>query len=153
MVRSGHAYQSRFESFPVETDAHFYRVNRYVDRKCCEQIWPTAPSNGPTADCGSGNMERRIIESRSRWPISLPRKWLEYVHEPVSDAELAASRRSVILGTRHESTAWGETTARKLGLEATLRKPGRPKQGSPGHAPVSLRITGGMTRNRRCHFG
>src|SRR5260370_24593826 len=29
---TGHIYQGRFKSFPVETDDHFYTVMRYVER-------------------------------------------------------------------------------------------------------------------------
>src|SRR5438105_428057 len=29
---TGHIYQGRFKSFPVETDEHFYTVLRYVER-------------------------------------------------------------------------------------------------------------------------
>ena len=31
-VGYGHLYQGRFKSFPIETDEHFYRVVRYVER-------------------------------------------------------------------------------------------------------------------------
>ena len=31
-VACGHLYQSRFKSFPVESDGHFYAVVRYVER-------------------------------------------------------------------------------------------------------------------------
>lgn len=29
---SGHVYQGRFTSFPVQDDDHYYAVNRYVER-------------------------------------------------------------------------------------------------------------------------
>ncbi len=29
---SGHLYQGRFKSFPIEQDEHFYTVARYVER-------------------------------------------------------------------------------------------------------------------------
>ena len=32
MVGFGHVYQSRFKSFPVETNEYFYQVNQYVER-------------------------------------------------------------------------------------------------------------------------
>ncbi len=31
-VGYGHLYQSRFKSFPIESDEHFYAVVRYVER-------------------------------------------------------------------------------------------------------------------------
>jgi len=129
MVGYGHVYQSRFKSFPVETDEYFYQVNRYVERNALRANLAARAEQWPYGSLWireHGTAEHR--ELLSRWPLSIPRNWLEYVHEPVSDAELAALRRSVVRGTPYGNTAWVESTARKLGLEATLRKPGRPKK-------------------------
>jgi putative transposase len=63
----------------------------------------------------------------SAWPLPKPKKWKDYVNQPASEAELEALRRSVARGTPYGKSAWIESTARKLGLESTLRKPGRPK--------------------------
>ena len=32
MVGYGHVYQSRYKSFPVESDEYFYQVVRYTER-------------------------------------------------------------------------------------------------------------------------
>jgi putative transposase len=64
----------------------------------------------------------------SDWPAARPRNWAHYVNQPATDAELEAIRRSCRRGSPYGSAAWIETTARKLGLESTLRSPGRPKQ-------------------------
>ncbi len=32
LVGTGHVYQARYKSFPVETDEYFYQVLRYVER-------------------------------------------------------------------------------------------------------------------------
>ena len=73
-----------------------------------------------------GSAEHRAMISE--WPLPRPRKWLQYVNEPETEAELVALRRSCMRGTPYGGTAWIEKTARKLGLEATLRSPGRPKK-------------------------
>jgi len=129
MVGYGHVYQSRFKSFPVETDEHFYQVNRYVEGNALRANLVNRAEQWPYGSLWirkHGTAEHR--ELLSRWPLSIPCRWLEYIIEPVSDAELAALRRSVVCGTPYGSPAWVESTVRKLGLEATLRKPGRPKK-------------------------
>ena len=68
----------------------------------------------------------RIRKLLSALPQSIPKSWSKYVNEPASEAELAALRRSVARGTPYGSTTWVESTVRKLGLESTFRKPGRP---------------------------
>ena len=60
-------------------------------------------------------------------PGAIPDR-LQYVNKPASEAELAAIRKSCVRGTPYGSPDWISKTARKLGLESTLRKPGRPKK-------------------------
>jgi putative transposase len=129
MVGFGHVYQGRFKSFPVETDEYFYQVNRYVERNALRanqvvraEVWPWSSlwiSKYGTAE------HRAMI---SDWPLPRPRKWLRYVNEPETEAELSALRRSCLRGTPYGSPDWIKKTARKLGLQATLRSPGRPKK-------------------------
>jgi len=52
MVGYGHVYQSRFKSFPVETDEYFYRVVRYTERNALRanlvskaEEWPWCSRN------------------------------------------------------------------------------------------------------------
>jgi putative transposase len=124
----GHVYQGRFKSFPIEEDAHFLTVCRYVERNAVRakrvkraekwqwsSLWrwkqPTEP--GPAL--------------LSAWPISRLPNWIERVNEPLPELELAAIRKAVQRGTPIGSTAWVQQTASRLGLESTLRKRGRPR--------------------------
>jgi putative transposase len=129
LVGTGHVYQSRFKSFPVQTDEYFYQVVRYVERNALRANLVKRADNwayGSLWIREHGTTEHRAL--LSAWPLPKPRKWLEYVNEPASESELAALRRSVSRGTPYGSSEWSESTARKLGLEATLRQPGRPKK-------------------------
>ena len=62
------------------------------------------------------------------WPIPEPPDWLQLVNAAQTEAELAALRRSVTRGTPFGSPTWTERTARRLGLEFTLRSRGRPRK-------------------------
>jgi len=127
MVGYGHVYQSRFKSFPVETDEYFYQVNRYVERNALRANLVKRAEDWPYGSLWirqHGTAEHRKL--LSAWPQSIPKSWSKYVNEPASEAELAALRRSVARGTPYGSTTWVESTIRKLGLESTFRKPGRP---------------------------
>lgn len=129
MVGYGHLYQGRFKSFPVETDDYFYQVNGYVERKA---LRANLVSKAEQWQWGSlwirqfGSAEHRAM--LDKWPIPKPRKWLQYVNKPASESELVAIRKSCVRGTPYGSPDWISKTARKLGLESTLRKPGRPKK-------------------------
>ena len=128
-VGYGHVYQNRFKSFPVETDDYFYQVSRYVERNALRahlvstaQAWKW----GSLWIRQHGSAEHRAM--LSKWPVPLPQKWIQYVNQPASEAELKALRKSSVRGTPYGSPDWVIQTAKKLGLESTLRLPGRPKK-------------------------
>jgi len=64
----------------------------------------------------------------SAWPVPRPRRWVELVNKPQSEAELAARGRCVQRGCPYGEDEWVEQTARELVLEATLRPRGRPRK-------------------------
>ncbi|MEX2117985.1 MAG: transposase [Pirellulales bacterium] len=69
----------------------------------------------------------RWVARLHRWPISMPPQWLARVNRPQREAELAALR-SVNRGAPFGSPAWQRRTARRLGLQYTLRPRGRPRK-------------------------
>ncbi len=126
---SGPLYQGRFKSFPVETDEHFYRLCRYVERNAlraqlvrrAEQwrwssLWQLAADNHPV--------------SLDAWPLPRRRQWIEYVNSMETKAELGALRAAVKRGCPFGSSEWRRRTATSLRLEKTLRPRGRPPKGS-----------------------
>ena len=128
-VGLGHVYQGRFKSFPVETDACFYRLLRYVERNALRAHLVSEAEEWPWSSLWIrrfGTPEHRAM--LARWPLPRPRKWLQYVNEPETEAELEALRRSCTRGAPHGSAKWVQKTAKELGLEATLRRPGRPRR-------------------------
>ena len=93
---TGHVYQGRFKSFPVQEDDHFYTVGRYVERNAQRarlakraEAWRWGSAWRMT----HGDREaRRLIAA---WPLPRPRRWLDGLNEPQTEAELAALRRCV----------------------------------------------------------
>jgi len=117
---TGHLYQGRFKSFPIESDEHLYRVLRYVERnglranlvdRAEDWRWSSlwARESGDTA-------ARTLL---CDWPEPVPCDWPRHVNKPQTDAELAGLRRSVARGDPHGSEKWLRKTAFKLGLELT----------------------------------
>jgi hypothetical protein len=70
----------------------------------------------------------------AQWPVGPGERWQEYVNQVETEAELKALRRSAWSGTPFGATIWRQTTAKRLGLESTLRSPGRPKSGKSEQA-------------------
>jgi putative transposase len=122
---SGHVYQGRFRSFPIQEDDHLLAVLRYIERNPvraglveCAQDWrwsSAAPprGGGPALDGG---------------PVPRPVEWLGYVNAPQTEAELEAVRECIRRRRPYGDSAWRERAARQLGLEASLRPRGRPQK-------------------------
>lgn len=127
----GHIYQGRFKSFPVQDDNHFLTVSRYVERNALR-----ANLVDKAEDWKWGSLSRwldrieRDPKLLSSWPVPRLPNWAARVNAPLSDNELKAIRRSVKRGAPLGNEAWVEQTVRRLGLETTLRKHGRPKKES-----------------------
>jgi putative transposase len=126
---TGHLYQGRFKSFPVQTDEHFYSVMRYVERNALRaklvdraEAWPWS-SLWRRASAG-----RDAANLLHAWPQPVPRGWLRHVNQPQTEAELKAIRHAVQRGTPFGGAQWQVRTAKRLGLEWTLRPRGRPRK-------------------------
>jgi hypothetical protein len=61
-------------------------------------------------------------------PISRPGNWGKLVDEPQGEKEWEALRCSRRRGRPYGDGAWAMTTARRLGIESSLRDIGRPKK-------------------------
>ena len=123
----GPLYQGRYKSFPVQTEAYFYNVARYIERNPVRakltdrvELWPWS-SRGLNG-YGSANLPRL-----SSWPLPQPSDWLAIVNRPQSDDDIQRLRNSVNRGCPLGNTDWAHTVAERLKLEATLRPLGRPR--------------------------
>lgn len=125
---SGHIWQGRFKAFPIEADEHLLTVLRYVERN------PLRAALVRRAEQWLWSSARPWQETDARpsflasGPVARPRHWLDWVHEPLTAAELAAVRHSVNRGTPFGSESWVKRTAQRLDLESTLRPRGRPRK-------------------------
>jgi putative transposase len=126
----GPLYQGRFKSFPIQEDDHLRTVCRYVERNPLRAglvrraekwrwscLWHRAQG---TADL-----------LLSPWPFALPDQWVDHVNQVETEAELEAVRRCVQRGSPFGQEPWLKATAKRLGLESTLRPRGRPKKQLP----------------------
>jgi putative transposase len=124
----GHLYQGTYKSFPVQEDAHFLTVARYVERNALRanlaeraEAWQWASLW--RREHGSPQ-ERGIL---AEWPVARPADWLAGVNEPQTDKELDALRESVRRGRPFGAPDRQARTAEALALQFTFRPRGRPK--------------------------
>jgi putative transposase len=122
----GHLYQGPFKSFPIEGDDHFYTVCRYAERNAAraslvhrveDWTWGGLWSYLHAGDCRAIGL--------ADWPLPRATSWSDWVNTPLTESELNAVRTSVRRGRHYGDPQWQESTAEKLGLQYTLRQPGR----------------------------
>jgi len=126
---SGHVWQGRFKAFPIEDDEHLLTVMRYVERNPVRaktipirkaQRWPWSSIGSPPKDLEPPQV--------SAGPVPRGKDWLRWVNEPQTESELIALQESVNRDRPFGSQSWQEQTAKRLGLEHSLRPRGRPKK-------------------------
>jgi putative transposase len=126
---SGHLYQGRFKSFPVQTDDHFYSVVRYVERNALRAGLTSRAEEWRWSSLwrrhSGDDQAKSLLHS---WPLPEPRRWIATVNRPQTESELKSLRQSVNRSTPFGTTQWQLRTAKKLGLEWTLRARGRPRK-------------------------
>ena len=126
---SGHVWQGRFKSFPIQDDDHLLTVMRYVERnpvraksipirKAQNWMWssigiPPKDTNAPEINPG---------------PVKRRKDWLNWVNQPISKSERDALHLCISRGQPFGKDKWKLTTAKKLGIESSLRPRGRPKK-------------------------
>jgi putative transposase len=122
---TGHLYQGRYKSFPVQGNVYLLVVLRYVERNGLR-----ANLVARAQDWSWSSLWRREhgqgLGILSDWPVPRPADWLNFVNEPQTQAELEALRRSVNRGCPFGDDEWQKQVVTDLGLEATLRPRGRP---------------------------
>jgi putative transposase len=127
---SGHVYQGRFKSFPVQADEHLLAVMRYVERN------PVRAGLAERAEAWRwGSAWARLQEdvATRRWLATpdepaLPPTWLDRVNQPQTEAELKALRNCIRRGAPFGDDAWVAASALRLGLQHTRRPRGRPRK-------------------------
>ena len=123
----GHVYQGRYKSFPVSDDDHFHSVCRYVERNALTAHVVDRAEDYRWGSLWNWNGGDSVIEL-SPWPVKRLPRWIERVNQALTDKELKAIRKCVQRGSPFGSEKWVQETAKKQGLELTLRSRGRPKK-------------------------
>jgi REP-associated tyrosine transposase len=116
---SGHVWQGRFKSFPVQRDEHLLMVVRYVLQNPVRSGLVASVNDWPWSSC-------RRSELADPCPVEVEANWLTQVDEPLSAAQLASIRESVNRQRPFGETDWQTKIASLFGLESTMRPRGRP---------------------------
>ena len=126
-VGTGHLYQDRFKSFPVQSDLHLLLVLRYVERNALRANMVSRAEDWTWCSLWR-RQNKRGLAMLSDWPVERPTDWVDFVNEPQTQEELDALRRCVNRGCPFGEDEWQKVTIEQLGLERTVRPRGRPRK-------------------------
>jgi putative transposase len=128
---SGHLYQGRCKSFPVETDEYFLALCRYVEANPLRaklvyqaekwrwsSLQPAKPFLRPPDE----------FPLVAPWPDDRPTNWKRVVNEPLAESDRERIESSVQRDSPLGSDRWSKQLATKLKLRQTLNALGRPRK-------------------------
>jgi hypothetical protein len=107
-----------------------FTVCRYVERNALRANLVTSAEQWRWSSLWH-RVNRSAAVTLADWPLRPGQNWLDYVTQAETEAEWKALRRSAQVGIPFGETVWQQATAKRLGLESTLRPPGRPKRLRP----------------------
>jgi len=123
---SGHLYQGRYKSFPVEDDVYFRTLLRHVESnplkaKLVEraQDWQWSSLGGDTS---------LLTKMLDPWPVERPRDWTALVNRPMKEADTKQICECLKRDRPLGSESWTRQISERLGLMYTLNPRGRPRR-------------------------
>jgi putative transposase len=116
----GAVYQARYRALPVQTDAHFLRVCRYVERNPLRAGLVARAEDWRWSGLGQ---DRRFcpVVPLGTWPVPRPVNWVAWVNQPLTASEEGAIRECVTRSRPYGDGDWVRVTAQALGLERHSR--------------------------------
>ena len=129
-IGSGHLYQGRYKSFPVEADTYLLSLLRYVERnplraKMVQKAEDWRWSSLWIRENGTDEQKKLLTE----WPIDVPDEYVKWVNEPQTVKEMEDINLCIRKNRPFGSDGWVDDVCKKFSLESTKRDSGRPRKG------------------------
>lgn len=117
---SGHVWQGRFKSFPIQRDEHLVVVLRYVLQNPVRAGLVKSPREWSWSSIQrAGLADPCPVDGQAEWGVALD--------EPLPVQQLKVVNECVNRQRPFGASWWQVEIARRLGLESTIRARGRPK--------------------------
>jgi len=129
-IGEGHLYQGRYKSFLCQTDDYLLSLIRYVERNAkkanlCNLAEDWKWSSIYKRERGADEQKEILAE----WPIEIPKNYLSLLNAKQNASEEDAIERSIIKNSPYGDESWIKKVSKDYGLEQTLRRVGRPRNG------------------------
>jgi putative transposase len=124
---TGHLYQGRFKSFPVQNESYYLTALRYIESNPLRAglVNRSLDWNWSSLAIRKGIAKDGIAISKG--PVDLPDNWLDMVDILPGETDLKKIEHCINRGVPFGRQDWVEQTAKKLHLTSTVKPIGRPK--------------------------
>jgi putative transposase len=127
---TGHVYQGRFKSFPIQSNWRYLKVMQYIEanplaagmvKTAADWPWSSYTHRYPAA--GVPNFAKPF--KLHPGPLPTPKNWPEIVNQKLQEEEIAELSKCIKKGSPYGEKDWTIKTAEELNLQSTLRERGR----------------------------
>ncbi len=129
-VGTGHLYQGRFKSFPIQSEYYYLTVLRYIESNPFRASLVKSSSDWIWSSLTIRRGLAKDSVTISAGPVELPDNWAELVDILPWENNLAKIKQCIRRGTPLGQDNWIRQTAKRLLLTSTLKARGRPRKGS-----------------------
>lgn len=130
---TGAVYQGRFRAVPVQTDHHFLKVCRYVERNPARAHLVADPEAWRWSSAWQRTRATAGLQLLHDWPVPTPDDWWKQLNTPEPERPLQLLRRCMRRSVPFGADRWRTETTARLGWTVGARPRGRP----PSHTTVS----------------
>jgi putative transposase len=124
---TGHLYQGRFKSFPVQSSSYYLTVLRYIESNPLRAGLVQNSADWQWSSLAIRQSQEKDGLVLSAGPMSLPKNWLGLVEMLPNETDLKKLENCIRRGCPYGPDAWVKPAAKRLELESTLRPRGRPR--------------------------
>ena len=121
---SGCVWQGRFKAFAAQDDDHLVTVVRYVERNPLRAGLVSRAEDWPWSSLSAVHWSTVPVPKLTPDEVVRRGNWVEFVNEPVTEAEAEAIRLCIRRNRPFGSDAWTRATAARLGLQSSIRDRG-----------------------------
>ena len=123
---TGHLYQGRFKSFPIQSESYYLNALRYVESNPLRAGLVESSSHWTWSSLAIRRGIAKKGVAISAAPIELPDGWDELVDVVPCEEDLGKIECCICRGAPLGQDDWVQETADHLSLTSTLRPRGRP---------------------------
>ena len=116
--------KGRFKSFPVQDDRHFLTLCRYVEANPLRAKMVESARNWRWSSLADRAVKQTVLPTLE-WPVDRPRDWTSAIERPMREQDAEQVRLSIQRDRPLGDDQWTLRTAKRLGLEYTIRPRGR----------------------------